>query len=557
MAAATVTVTADRTAAAVAFTRARLGRLISLTPDKVRAEACRRSLFVFIREFWDTVIDEEPVWNWHIPFICSELEALLWEVIARRPKPHDLLVNISPGTTKTTITQVMFPAWAWVARAPKGFAPAVETAAMLRAPAGSDPRPSGANLRFITGSYSQDISLKASNLSRDIIRSERYERYFPEIKLRADQDSKSDYANTLKGSRFSTSTNSRAYGTHAHIILIDDPVDPNQAASDSERARANEFIDNVRTRCVDKRVTPIGVIQQRLHEEDCSAHLKATSKSVRHIRLPASDEWPIEPPELKARYEDACGLFDPDRMGSSVLEDMRRILGPYKYAGQFGQDPRPREGGMFQRHWFEVVDAAPDGGWEVRGWDLAASKKKGGGAGAKQAATAGVKLKIVGARVVKGGLAGGVIYILDDVNLRSTGDKVRKAMRATATQDGAACAHDVPQDPGQAGKDQVRSLVANLHGFRVFFSPESGDKAVRAEPLSAQCEAGNVKLVRGAWNKDWLDEVTLFPNARKDRVDATVRAYNRALRLAAVTARVVGGPEGVANDRAMSPGEGR
>jgi hypothetical protein len=66
-----------------------------------------------------------------------------------------------------------------------------------------------------------------------------------------------------------------------------------------------------------------------------------------------------------------------------------------------------------------------------------------------------------------------------------------------------------------------------------------------------------VKLVKGAWNKDWLDEVTLFPNARKDRVDATVRAYNRALRLAAAAARSVGGPEGVANDRAMSPGEGR
>jgi predicted phage terminase large subunit-like protein len=542
--------------AAADFAATRLGRLVLLRPEAVRAEACRRSLFRFIQEFWDLIIDEEPVWNWHIPLICGELEALLWGVLARRRKPHDLLVNVPPGTTKTTVISVAFPAWAWVARAPAGFCPAVERAAGLRAPLGADPRPSGANLRFITGSYAQDISLKASGLSRDIIRSDRYRAYFPEISLRHDQDAKSDYANTRKGSRFSTSTNSRAYGTHAHIIIIDDPVDPDQALSDLERLAANEFIDNVRTRTVDKRVTPTILVQQRLHEDDPSRHLIATSGAVRHLRLPATDDYPVEPPELRAHYEEAAGFMDPVRMDAAVLADMRRVLGPYKYAGQFGQDPRPREGGMFQKHWFDVVDAAPDGGVEVRGWDLAASKKKMGSAGAKQAATAGVKLKIVGARVVKGGLAGGKIYILDDVNLHGTGDKVRRAMRATAAQDGVGCTQDIPQDPGQAGKDQIRSLVANLHGFRVAFSVESGDKAVRAEPLSAQVEAGNVKLVKGDWNADYLEEVGLFPNGRKDRVDATVRAYNRALRLAAAGSRTVGGPDGVGATRDMDPESG-
>jgi hypothetical protein len=367
---------ARRTDAAADFAATRLGRLVLLRPEAVRAEACRRSLFRFIQEFWDLIIDEEPVWNWHIPLICAELETLFWDVLARRRKSYDLLINIPPGTTKTTVVSVAFPAWAWVARAPRGFCPPVERAAELRAPEGSDPRPSGANMRFITGSYAQDISLKASGLSRDIIRSDRYRGYFPEIALRQDQDAKSDYANTLKGSRFSTSTNARAYGTHAHIIIIDDPIDPEQATSELESLRANEFLDNVRTRTVDKRITPIILVQQRLGENDPSAHLKETARAVRHLRLPATDDYPVEPAELRRHYDDACGMLDPVRMDGSVLADMRRVLGPYKYAGQFGQDPRPREGGMFQKHWFDVVDAAPDGGVEVRGWDLAASKKK-------------------------------------------------------------------------------------------------------------------------------------------------------------------------------------
>jgi predicted phage terminase large subunit-like protein len=275
-------------------------------------------------------------------------------------------------------------------------------------------------------------------------------------------------------------------------------------------------------------------------------------KNVRHVKLPCDDSWDIQPPELRDRY--AGGLFDPVRMDQDVLDDQRRVLGSYKYAGQFGQDPRPREGGMFQKHWFEVVDAAPDGGIVVRGWDLAASKKKQGAAGSAQAATSGVKIKLVDPIVEDGMLIGGTVYILDDVNLFGTGNQVRRAMRNTAKQDGDGCTHDFPQDPGQAGKDQARSLAANLHGFRVRYSPESGDKVVRADPVSAQVEAGNVKLVKAPWNGDFLDEVTYFPNGRKDRVDALGRAYRRALKIAELAAKsAVGGPAGTRNTRNLNP----
>lgn len=529
------------------LTKSPIGRIVLNTPEAVRAEACRRSLFTFIQEFWDVIIDEKPVFNWHIPYICGLYEDVLWRVMARQRKTHDLIINIPPGTTKTTVLSIMAPAWSWIARMPVGLYPIADRLAAAKAPEGTDPRPSGANLRFISGSYASDIALKMSSSSRDVIASDRYRRYFPEICLRDDTSAKSDYANTLKGSRFTTSIKSRVMGVHGHVIIYDDPIDPEQALSDIERLRANEAIDNVRTRAVDKRLTPLIVVQQRLHEDDTTAHLLRTAKSVMHVRLPATDEYEIYPPELKRYYDDACGLLDPIRIDDAVITDNKRILGAYKYAGQFGQDPRPREGGMFPREKFEIVDAAPEGGVEVRGWDLAASKKD--RSNSKQAATAGVKIKIIGARIVKGGLAGGTIYVLHDFNMFGEGDKVRKSMRAVATQDGPGCIQDLPQDPGQAGKSQVKDLVANLQGFPVRYSLESGDKVLRADPIASQCQAGNIKLVRGAWNQDFIDEISMFPNGRKDRTDALVRAYNRALKLAAVEGDKIGGAGGVANPR--------
>lgn len=535
-----------------------IGRVLQHAPHLVRAESCRRSLFEFTKAFWPVVIDEDPVWNWHIPFICGELETLLWHVISRRRKPYDLVINVSPGTTKTTVCSVMFPAWAWIARPPAGFAPDVERAWALKAGRDEDPRPKGYNLRFITGSYASDITLKSSSLSRDIIRSDKYLSYFPEVVLRADQDAKSDYSNTRKGARFSTSVGARVMGTHAHIQVIDDPVDPEQALSDADRLRANNFMDNLNTRSVDKRLTPLVLIMQRLHEDDPTAHVLKRRKNVRHVKLPCDDSWDVQPPELRERYVD--GLFDPVRLDRDAIADQRRVLGSYKFAGQFGQDPRPREGGMFQKHWFEVVDAAPSHtvtgrkAIVVRGWDLAASKKKQGAAGNAQAATSGIKIKLVDYVVERGMLVGGTVYVLDDVNLFGTGNQVRTAMRNTAQQDGDECVHDFPQDPGQAGKDQARNLAANLHGFNVRYSPESGDKVVRADPISAQVEAGNVKLVKAAWNNDFLDEVTYFPNGRKDRVDALGRAYRRAIKIAETMARsTVGGPAGCRNTRNLNP----
>ena len=77
------------------------------------------------------------------------------------------------------------------------------------------------------------------------------------------------------------------------------------------------------------------------------------------------------------------------------------------------------------------------------------------------------------------------------------------------------------QDPGQAGKSQAQHLVRTLSGFTVHAASESGDKLTRFGPFSSQCRAGNIKILRGAWNEELFRVLEGFPDlAHDDEVDA-------------------------------------
>lgn len=298
-------------------------------------------------------------------------------------------------------------------------------------------------------------------------------------------------------------------GCNGGLIICDDLV-KGRAESESKLVRDRAwdwFRDDIMTRL--EPGASVIVNMTRWHEDDIIGRLKRDpiGRKWIHIELPAIIGADGEPADEQTDA-DARPLW-PEVYGLEQLAAIR-ASGEHGWWSLYQQRPFPKGGAMFKRAWFDVVDVAPPGGRAVRGWDLAATKDGDG------AATAGVKIREVNGR----------FYIEHVAWLRGSPHEVEQLIADTTRQDGSSVVQDIPQDPGQAGKAQRSYLASKLAGYTVRFSPETGSKELRAEPLASQAQAGNVSLVHGSWNDAFLDEVESFPVGRlKDRVDAASRAF--------------------------------
>lgn len=290
------------------------------------AQCCKEDLSLFVRTFWGQIIPDKLEWNWHMQVLCDELQYVYKLVIDRKPKEYDLIINIPPGTSKSTICTIMAQAWSWTV----------------------DP-----TLRHITGSYSDALATEHSVKMRDLVNSDLYKAFYPEIKIKPDENNKTNYKTLQRGQRYTTSVGASVTGIHAHIITVDDPLNPKQAASDVELSNANDWLDStLSTRKVDKELTPTILIMQRLHMNDCTGHLLSKDIKIKHINLPAEDSEDVRPLELRLSYKD--GLLDTKRLSRSVLANMLAMLGTAGYAAQFEQRPVPKDG-LKWRKWFKAV----------------------------------------------------------------------------------------------------------------------------------------------------------------------------------------------------------
>ena len=198
----------------------------------------------------------------------------------------------------------------------------------------------------------------------------------------------------------------------------------------------------------------------------------------------------------------------------STVERERLLKGNWKI--------RPSAGLMFKRA------QIPDGGmlesvpndvvqW-VRAWDLAATTTDENG---EAAYTAGV---LMGKR------KNGRYVVADVINQQLSAEEVRRLIKNTAIADKAKYKRykiRLPQDPGQAGKDQAQNFIKYLAGFSVKCERESGDKVTRAEPWAAQWQAGNFDIVIGSWNDMFFNQLESFPEGKwKDMVDAGSSAFS-------------------------------
>ncbi len=194
-----------------------------------------------------------------------------------------------------------------------------------------------------------------------------------------------------------------------------------------------------------------------------------------------------------------------------LVERERLLYGNWKI--------KPAAGLFFKRSQVGAfLEAVPDDviSW-ARGWDLAATSEDEDG---DPAYTAGV---LIGKR------RNGRYVVANVTNVRLDADDVRKHIKSTCTMDKQKYKRVVerlPQDPGQAGKDQAKSYIKMLAGFIVKAIPETGSKETRAEPFAAQWQAGNVDLVMGEWNEMYLTQLESFPESKfKDMVDASSSAF--------------------------------
>lgn len=473
--------------------------LIVPTLEELRIERdrrrCRGSFAEFVKAAWHVLEPETPlIWNWHMQAVCDHLQALVDGVFLELGLPNRLLINVPPGTSKSLLTSVLLQAWEW-------------------GPAG---RPT---MRYLSTSYNDGPVNRDTRKCRDLILSDWYQARWPEVYLvrRAETSFANDRTGTRQGVAFGSLTSQRG-----DRLVIDDPHSTETAESEADRiSTTRRFREGAQNRLNDQKRSCIIVIMQRLHEADVSGVIEQIGMNYVRLVLPMEFE-----PERKCvtplGFEDPRTvegeILDPVRFPPEEVANLKRDLGSYGYAGQYQQRPAPREGGMFQRAWFEFVGAAQANTRFIRGWDLAATKS------AQAAYTAGVKI---------GRQPDGTYVIANCVRAQESPGGVDSMIRNTASQDGKSCGISLPQDPGQAGKAQVQYLIRRLAGYNVKASPESGDKAQRAEPLSAQAEAGNVKILRtgdpakDAWIEPFLEELCLFPNSKfKDQTDAASRAFN-------------------------------
>lgn len=181
---------------------------------------------------------------------------------------------------------------------------------------------------------------------------------------------------------------------------------------------------------------------------------------------------------------------------------------------------RPTGGMYFKESQVQIVKTIPDKIVAVaRAWDLAATE-----------ITPDSKDPDRTAGALCARLRSGQFIFIDVIRRAANASTVRKLVKSTAIIDRGLYKCEkiyIPQDPGQAGKEQAMSYVRELAGFSVYTHTVSGDKETRAEPLAAQWQQGNVLLLEGDWNREFLNEMEGFPVAlHDDQVDAASDAFN-------------------------------
>jgi predicted phage terminase large subunit-like protein len=452
----------------------------SLTPDEYRA-LLRRDFVSFAQCcFRELNPRTRFAMSGHIEIIAAKLMAV------RNGKIRRLVINLPPRHLKSLLASVAFPAWYL----------------------GHEP-----SAQILCVSYAQDLADKLSRDCRQILASGWYRRLFPATRLSPQRAAMPEFDTTAQGCRLATSVGGVLTGRGADLIIIDDPLKPEEALSQVQRQAANEWFDHtLYSRLNDKIAGAIILIMHRLHEDDLTGHVLAQEEweVVRFPALAEADEAQLVDTVLGPQHftRRRGAALHPEREPGATLEHIRRTIGEYNFAGQYQQAPAPLGGGLVKAVWFGRYvpeELPPRFERIVQSWDTANK--------ASELSDFSV--------CTSWGVAGKNLYLIDVLRRRMEYPELKRAVREQYERFAPSV---VLIEDKASGTQLIQELIAEgLHAV-TRYRPQS-DKVMRMHAQTAMIENGFVHLPdRAPWLAPYLAELTAFPRGKHDdQVDSTAQ----------------------------------
>jgi len=456
---------------------------MNLAPSDYRA-LLRRDFYAFTeRSFYELNPTTKFMPNWHIEMITSKLEA------CRRGEINRLIINQPPRSLKSHCASVALPAF------------------LL----GHDP-----TAQIICASYGQDLANKHALDCRTILASSWYQALFPGTRLSSERQAVQEFMTTQQGFRLSTSVGGMLTGRGADFIIIDDPLKPDEALSDTQRKAVNDWFDHtLYSRLNDKRSGCIILIMQRLHEDDLVGHVLGM-EPWHVIRFPAIAEedetHAIQTPYGTRSFERRAGeALHPEREPLEILNHIREAQGEYNFAGQYQQAPAPLGGGLVKAEWFKAyTEADRPTKFEMvfQSWDTA--NKPTELSDYSVCTTWGVKEKH--------------IYLLHVCRKRLGYPELKRAVREQAEAFSPAT---ILIEDKASGTQLIQELISEGEHAVKKYEPTM-DKTMRMHSVTSTIENGFVHLPdRAGWLGEYLHELTTFPRGKNDdQADSTSQALD-------------------------------
>ncbi len=469
--------------------RGRKIKMVAATVEQRLLQAVLRTDFLsFTKQVFGALCPGQRfVLDWYLEAIAHQLHRV------RRGEVRRLIINLPPRSLKSTVVSVAFPAFVL----------------------GHDP-----TRRIICASYGNELSVKFSNDFRAILNSSWYRKLFLGTRIGRSKDSEGEVALTQRGFRLATSVGGALTGRGGDIIIIDDPLKPIDASSESRRNGVNEWYANTLLSRLDSKVDGvIIVVMQRVHMDDLTGYLLRQSDEWEVLSLPAiaagSEEIPIGPG--RPHWRGPGEVLSPAREPLAVLEGIKRQIGSDLFEAQYQQAPVPPGGAMVKRAWLKRYETLPEERgrpFVIQSWDTAT---KGGPDNDWSVCTTWVLVK-------------GTLWYLRDVwRGRVAYPQLKAKVKELAQR---FQANEVLIEDAGSGTFLLQELHGEVIGL-IGVKPEH-DKETRMAAASAKIEAGQVFFLEGApWLADLEAELLAFPGSRyDDQVDSVSQALNHHSRSA-------------------------